>query len=152
MVLSLAIDTNLVTLVNPHEQHSNGSNETFQNLAKGENMNMTHFSLLQLPETQQESGSPLSVKCQSTEVLFNILQESFLGPVPVCPWVSKKVLISMVIWFPCPSSWKKNESEMEEETTKGRYTNCTQEVVTVRKGEEWSGWIKKLNIQNHSSL
>lgn len=43
----------------------------------------------QLPETQQGSGSTLSsqtdIKCQSPKVLFNTLQESFLGPVPVCP-------------------------------------------------------------------
>lgn len=99
-------------------------------------MNMTHFSLLQLPETQQESGSTLNSqignKCRSTEVLFNTSQENFLGPNLVCPCVLKKVLISTVIWFPCPSSWE-NESERKEETT-GRYTNSTQEVVAVSKG------------------
>lgn len=32
-----------------------------------------------------------------------------------------------------------------------RYTNNTQEVATVREGEDWGGCVKTQNIQNHSS-
>lgn len=95
----------------------------FSKSFKGESMNLTRFSLFQLPELSKESGNVLSKQMpdtKSTEGLFNTSQESFLGPVPVCPCVLKVVLGSLVIWVSCPSSWK-NESEREEETTKGRY-------------------------------
>lgn len=67
-------------------------------------MNMTRFSLPQLPDTQQRIRKHSAVKGRSPEVLFSTLQESFSGPPPVCPCVSKKVLVSLVIWFPCPGS------------------------------------------------
>lgn len=80
---------NQPTLRNPSfcsEQHSSGSNKTFQ---RGKKIWIWLTSLYsQLPETQQGSGSTLGsqtdIKCQSPKVLFNTLQESFLGPVPVC--------------------------------------------------------------------
>lgn len=51
-------------------------------------------------------SSQTDVRHQSTEGLFNAWQGSFLGPIPVCPHVSKVVLVSLVIWFSCPRSRK----------------------------------------------
>jgi len=85
---------------------------------------MTHFSQPQLPGTQQrirKHSKQTDIRHHSTEGLFNTLQESFPGLVPVSPCVLKVVLISLVTWLYCPSSWK-NESERKEETPKGRYT------------------------------
>lgn len=113
-------------------------------------MNMTHFSLSELPETQQESGSTLSsqtdIKCQSSEVLFNTLQETSLGPVPVCPGVLKKVLISMVIWLPCPVG-KMNQKGRKE--LRGGILVTHRKWLLSLKGR---GSITKPNIPNHRSL
>lgn len=95
-------------------------------------MNMTHFSLSELPETQQESGSTLSsqtdIKCQSSEVLFNTLQEASC---PSLPWCFKESSNKYGYLASLPS--RENESEREE-GTKGRYTSNTQEVAAVIKG------------------
>lgn len=94
-----------------------------QNFSKGENMSLIHFSIPQLPGTQQrirKHSKQTDVRHQITEGLLGTLQESFLGPFLVSPCVLKVVLVSLVTWFYCPSSWK-NESERKEETPKGRY-------------------------------
>lgn len=133
--MPLTTDGNLVTPVTPVFLRA-ALRWKQQNLSKAENMNLTHFSLFQLPELSKESGIILSsqtdVRHQSTEGLFNTLQESFLGPVPICPCVLK-VVLSLVIWVSCPSSWK-NESESEEETTRGATHEVTSQKGRILKG------------------
>ena len=126
---------NQPTLRNPSfcsEQHSSGSNKTFQ---RGKKIWIWLTSLYsQLPETQQGSGSTLGsqtdIKCQSPKVLFNTLQEvSWVLSQFAC--VLKKVL-SMVIRFSCLRS-QANQSERGE-GRKGRYTDNIQDVAAVITG------------------
>ena len=56
---------------------------------------------------RQGSGSTLSSQMPKHWSPFQYITGKFPGSCPSLPSYSKKVLISLVIWFPCPSSWKK---------------------------------------------
>lgn len=112
-------------------------------------MNMTHFSLPQLPESQQESGSTLCSQKPKHRSPFQYFIGKFLGPRPSLPLCFQESSDKFGYLVSLPE-------QLEKMHQKGKtillwYTNNTQEVATVREGEDWGGCVKTRNIQNHSS-
>ena len=148
---------NQPTLRNPSfcsEQHSSGSNKTFQ---RGKKIWIWLTSLYsQLPETQQGSGSTLGsqtdIKCQSPKVLFNTLQESFLGPVPVCLCLKES---SNKYGYPVFLPKESGKSIRKGRRKKGEvyWQHTGSGCCHYRGGGEGRGLcVTKPNIPNHSSL
>lgn len=73
-----------------------------------------------------------AAKRQSTEGL-PIIHRKFLRSCLSLPLSSKKVLISLVIWLPCPSNWGEKWNRKGSRGTKGRYTNNAQQVSLSEK-------------------
>lgn len=106
---------------------------------------MTHFSLPQLPETEQESGSTLKQSnakaLKSLSILYRKVSWVLFQSAPVF----KESISKFGYLVSLPKQLEKNESEREEETIRG----CT----GSGQCQKWRRWgVKKLNIQNHSSL
>lgn len=97
-------------------------------------MSMTHFSLPQLPETEQESGSTKQSNAKALTSLSILHKESFLGPVPVCPCIQRKCKFGYLVSL--PKQLEKMNQKGKKKLTKGTYTNNAQVVVIVRKGED----------------
>lgn len=109
---------------------------------------MTHFSLPQLPESQQESGSTLCSQKPKHGSPFQYFIGKFLGPRPSLPLCFQESSNKFGYLVSLPKQLEK--MHQKGKTTLLRYTN-TQEVATVRKGEDWGGCVKTRNIQNYSS-
>lgn len=112
---------------------------------------MTHFSLPQLPETQQRlrKHSKQSYRCQTPKHWrpFQYFTGKFLGTRPsfsLC-FKGSSNKSSYLVFLP-----KQLEKWIRmEETPKGRYTQSG-----LSEGENTGGYLckKKVNIRNHSSL
>lgn len=105
---------------------------------------MIHFSLPQLPETEQESGSTLKQSNAKALKPLSILYRKVSWVLFQSAPVFKESINKFGYLVSLPKQLGKNESEREE-TIRG-YTGSGQ-------CQKWRRWgVKKLNIQNHSSL
>lgn len=108
----------------------------FKNLAKGENRNMTHFSLPQQPETEQESRSTQSSQMPKHWRLFNRVQEVSRVLSQFALVVKESVNKCGYLASSPKQLGEKNESEREEEVLRGG-TLTTHSKCHCQRGRRW---------------